>query len=603
MRVTLALSSSWTRTLTVLCGAALSTAFSQTPLPKFPMGMNIHGVEDYQAPVFNDAFMQAREWITFDLDSSAWSTGLESKMSWRSDGYPSKIPQILNGRRTALRGFVSNLYTGEFVFTHDGAGEISFNVTNRLAEGKRILTLDGKGGNAWFQILRSEEANPIRNIRILPVALAAGYDKNNPEHVFYAPFLKGLKGMQSLRFMDWQRTNGSLLKTWSDRPTPDYFSQGAKGASIEHALMLSNHLKVDPWFCVPHGADDDFIRRFADLVATRLDPGLKVYVEYSNELWNWGFAQAQWVIHNGQWGMTDPAMARLLPHDTLVAQLKAVALKYCQDEKSTCHPEKDAHMAMRALKIWRGVFASKGQSARLLTALGAQTGWQDNTRRMLQYYKDQNFKVDLVALTSYFNFTEADHLKWNAMAPAQVTPAMVVEAARKDVESPAYKKMYTDHAGFCKEFGCKLAMYEGGQHMQAWQQGDYPYNPAVFDAQVHPGMYDLQVRAWTLIDEALGKDLVIHEAFSYVGARKSKYGSWGHLENYEQLSLSPAALRQQAPKWAALQDMMLPKGSTSLRRAPAAAAQAPKEIRFEKGSIRYRRGAETRNSLGQTPAR
>lgn len=53
---------------------------------------------------------------------------------------------------------------------------------------------------------------------------------------------------------------------------------------MEAMLDLANRLDADPWFCIPHLADDDFVRRFAELVKQRLEPERSVYVEYSNEV-------------------------------------------------------------------------------------------------------------------------------------------------------------------------------------------------------------------------------------------------------------------------------------------------------------------------------
>jgi len=59
-------------------------------------------------------------------------------------------------------------------------------------------------------------------------------------------------------------------------------------------------LKADAWFCMPHMADDDFVYRFAKVVKEKLDPSLKVYVEYSNEVWNGIFPQHRYAAEQGQ---------------------------------------------------------------------------------------------------------------------------------------------------------------------------------------------------------------------------------------------------------------------------------------------------------------
>ncbi len=51
---------------------------------------------------------------------------------------------------------------------------------------------------------------------------------------------------------------------------------------------------------MPHMASDDYIRHFAEMVKGGLKPGLKVYIEYSNECWNGIFAQARYCRDQGK---------------------------------------------------------------------------------------------------------------------------------------------------------------------------------------------------------------------------------------------------------------------------------------------------------------
>ena len=48
-------------------------------------------------------------------------------------------------------------------------------------------------------------------------------------------------------------------------------------------------------------------------------------------------------------------------------------------------------------------------------------------------------------------------------------------------------------------------------------------------------------------------------AVSYAGARKSKYGSWGHLETFAQSALTLDELRTVAPKYATLLEVNTPR--------------------------------------------
>ena len=64
--------------------------------------------------------------------------------------------------------------------------------------------------------------------------------------------------------------------------------------------------------CVPHEASPEFWTSLAQLVFHTLDPGLRVYVEWSNEVWNGSFPQNAYAMTHGQsLGLagSDPAAA------------------------------------------------------------------------------------------------------------------------------------------------------------------------------------------------------------------------------------------------------------------------------------------------------
>jgi len=64
-------------------------------------------------------------------------------------------------------------------------------------------------------------------------------------------------------------------------------------------IELCNRQKIDPWFCLPHLADEEFIRNFTQMVKARLDPSLQIYIEYSNEVWNGQFEQSHYASEQG----------------------------------------------------------------------------------------------------------------------------------------------------------------------------------------------------------------------------------------------------------------------------------------------------------------
>jgi hypothetical protein len=156
-------------------------------------------------------------------------------------------------------------------------------------------------------------------------------------NLFYAPFVKLLAPFSTIRFMDLLATNGSTLVNWADRPTVGKrsFNDG-RGIPYEHAFQLSAAAgNKDLWINVPVGATDDFINQFASLVCAQAPIGstFRVYVEWSNEVWN--SAMPQWKTNNAAAladatlkydGMTDP---NILMYRRIGAQCIKIAEAIC----------------------------------------------------------------------------------------------------------------------------------------------------------------------------------------------------------------------------------------------------------------------------------
>ena len=59
-----------------------------------------------------------------------------------------------------------------------------------------------------------------------------------------------------------------------------------------HAPLTHTHAHTHTQHStVPHLADDEYVREAAELIQARLEPGLRVWVEHSNETWSGGGRQ------------------------------------------------------------------------------------------------------------------------------------------------------------------------------------------------------------------------------------------------------------------------------------------------------------------------
>jgi hypothetical protein len=47
-------------------------------------------------------------------------------------------------------------------------------------------------------------------------------------------------------------------------------------------------------------ATDEYVINFATYVKNNLEPGRKIYIEYSNKVWNPDFSQSKWVLEQAK---------------------------------------------------------------------------------------------------------------------------------------------------------------------------------------------------------------------------------------------------------------------------------------------------------------
>ena len=212
---------------------------------------------------------------------------------------------------------------------------------------------------------------------------------------------------------------------------------------MEVMVDLCNRQKADPWFCMPHLADDEYVRNFATLVKERLPAGRKVYIEYSNEVWNSIFEQ----------------------HRYAERQAKALGLGPAE------RPWEGAGMfyarrSVEIFKIWEEVF---GGSDRLVRVLAWQAGsgpyW---TEGILLSPRGVSRSVDALAIAPYLTFCVPEQSNDRRAVTAATVSKWTVDQALDYMEQKALR----ESIGWVKQqkkvadkYGLKLVAYEGGQHM------------------------------------------------------------------------------------------------------------------------------------------
>ncbi len=459
------------------------------------IGMNLTGLADWTAErPFRNLFKQVREeTITWTADCFCWNSNVSDELVFDANGYPTSLPQTTSAGTTFIRWVMSAeggaLENGQdYVILYDGAGTIQLfgDVSNVVATAGRIQFHVNGSGNIFMNLIASTAGNYIKNIRMLRLADEA---INLNTYPFHDEFLNKLKPFSCLRMMDWGVTNGSPHILWANRAkTTDRTFGTERGVPYEMMIKLANKIDKDIWVCVPHEADDNFIQQMALLFKNQLEPGRKIYLEYSNEVWNWLFEQAHFNDQN-----------------------RPENLGY-----GRAYAEKAKHV----FQIWYTVFGGEAP-ARIQRVLGMQLTYNYLNEQILSQIDPADW--DCASPTFYFGLDRSP--SGNPVLNASSTAEDVLENS-KNAWLGVLPNWRADY-GQVKLFGKKIVGYEGGQHFTDFQT--HPYQQAMYESYRHPKMYELYSR---VLDTArtLGNSMAC--AFSNVSGQNDIY-VFGHLGDIE----------------------------------------------------------------------
>ncbi len=521
------------------------------PMPSFApianpnLTLGLAGVNDWsvQQPFLN-LMKTARPWTGhlpgqwggWDHDRLAQAGVLDA------NGWPKRLPPEITGLSTLI---LTDLpaeaagVAGRYVLTYAGTADVAVEGAAKVAEmapGRIVFDYAPGTGAVLINVTAIAEADPLRDMVVVredrAQALAAG-------EIFNPDWLARLRGVSGLRFMDWMATNNSPLARAEDRPKPDDYTWARNGVPMEVMVGLANELDADPWFTIPHLAEDALVLELAELAQFGLEPGLQAYVEYSNEVWNWQFAQALWAEEQGKarWG-----------RDQTWVQFYALR-------------------AAQVMGIWSNVYGAEAKT-RLVRVIATQTGAKGLEEQILEAPLvlaegvDIAGSFDAYAVTGYFSGLLGGDSKLAAVKGWLAESAAAGDAAHRydlavtkaaaelrngattGVPEDTLDMLLTDtlpyQASVAAKHGLRLIMYEGGTHVVG-------YGAAVDDAEVTAffthlnftpemgALYADLLAGWARVSDAP------FNAFVDVYT-PNKWGSWGALRH----------LGDSNPRWDAL---------------------------------------------------
>jgi len=521
------------------------------------VGINVEWVSDWTTEIkFVDRIKAAREWVAKNADGSGWDVGT---LTLRPDGYPTHIPQTNAGISMRAANVIGleqqglHMPAGNYTFSFKGTGTVSVSGNGTgdhtyTQAGTYTISYTASDGGIWIDIERSEASDPIRDMHfVMP-----GHVDTYQSQPFYPPFIDFMDDFTVVRFTQTMQTNSgtyvcdngveatdaTCTKAWSNRNTTEYFTQASpKGVALELLIDMANAANVDPWISVPHGANADYIKQMARLVRDRLNSNLKVYIEYSNEVWNYAFDYPQ-----SQWARANGIQLGLEPEDPYLAGLKFFAQE-----------------TVNMIRIFRLEFGS--QSDRVVGVLGA---WVDNawladqmlTHISLSSVNPDGTMPDVVASGVYVGVWIADAIRETG-AISSTTVSQIIDWVEQNVTQSVTNPAFPDEPErsiatmvqemtdiIVKKYGLIHIAYEGGTHLvesRGWDNNEQ-LGAKLVAANRHARMgtvYKSLLNTW----REQGGTLFV--AYAGVGGYSNIWGSFAHKEYYSQTA-------NEAPRWGAL---------------------------------------------------
>jgi hypothetical protein len=466
------------------------------PCSAQPPANRTHGVNLAGGPVLYDNSVLVFADLMRGAATFNWYRGVAPTPAYDANGWPTRVDSK-TGSTTVIVALNANLPAGTYTLTAKGVGKVRFS-GGFDGQNWRTVAFNGDGlprtvslatpGVPWarqiqFDVIESRADNPLRDISFWL-----------PGHVgetFYRTYLNDLKPFSTLRFMDWQVTNGSTLTNWSDRRKSTAFSYAGRGRMEEEvACELANTLGKDAWFCIPALASDDYVRRLARLIDEHLDPELTIYVEFSNEVWNDASPQF---------------------HQLLAARAK--------DPQGLGGWEWIARRDGRLVNLFK---SSLSPSRSCVRVLARQAGYPATLTVAVNQYKADGYGFDAFACAPYFS----SRTDLNAATRLYKTdPAAAVTRVIEGLDASIAE--FTGYAAWYKAQAdanqVPLVLYEAGQHLVNWQ--DDASTPLLSAVNRDPRMGQAYLKYINSLPESIGPICWFNDCGTY-----SKWGYWGLKE-------------------------------------------------------------------------
>jgi hypothetical protein len=437
-------------------------------------------------------------WTDLHNLASPWVPLSGSTVSLSPDGYPLADASTTFDAVDYPAGNYEFSYTGAGTVLFSGAGQLVGSVT--VSGGVTTGTVafgytTGARGLIDMQLTNVNPSNPMDNFHLMIPGYGNG---TTPEPMYTPAFLQALQPFSTIRFVNWAEVITNPVANWSARVGPNAFiTDGSGGVPYEDMIELANEAQKNMWLNIPVNATPAFVQSLAQLVASKLDSNLNVYLEDGDEIWNTNYFE-----YNAVYALAkaNPVLNHSLGSYQLVAQ-------------------QTAYTVVNDGEIFDKAFGSA--KARVRPIVGGQESWTAFATYELQFIQ-QHFG------------TPSKYVYATAVAP------YVGITSSQNVAGLTLNKLFADlnqylnddivpwtkaAAALAKQYGIPLVAYEGGQGLVP---GKNDLNYAVMaQAQTDPRMsqlYKALIQDWQQAGGQLFNAYALDGLWGW-------WGFWGMMPN------------------------------------------------------------------------
>lgn len=497
-----------------------------------PIGVNLPTLS-YASTTFMmaDLKKQSSGWFIQDTDEENWNL-TSINMPSQPNGYPLEVPFEVDGQTYQPHCILISAQNapfyypaGNYTVVIEGQGTVQFEWdTEAIFEGPGTYNLPviaPSDAGMHLKILSSDPTDPIRNIAVY-------FPEHGPEDTFNRDFLNLISPFEAIRFIKATSTEENPIVDWEDRTLIDHHTYQTDyddtlvvlpGTPWEHVIALCNDTQKDAWINIPYLASDAYVEELATLFFENLDPELSLYLEYSNETWNFNYGHTHEHVNN-----------------------TGMALGF-SDEPYVAGVEYTTYRSLQIFEIFEDVYGASMETR--VEKVLASAPWNYPAQITVNALSDPTVNPngtmpDALSMAPYIG-GEVIQLPEGYTDLCHLTTADIIDSLEINMDFWMHDMVDT-YRHLADSLGIEMYSYEGGQHLAEagfWPTEDPCAEELIISANRHPDMESIYCEYYDYWYDTLRGDL--HMTFMLAGGY-SEFGAFGLLESQWQ---TPST----SPKW------------------------------------------------------